>query len=181
MFLVNRFTFIGLLVMISNFSMAQDSIPKRYTGAFELGLCFGQAGPSGGNGGNFGMRIMINKWGGTFHNMGFSGLTANRSYFLFGPPKEWFKETAIMGSRQLWSSRRFRAIASTGWSFIGGRQLDDTKTDFETMDQIDGLAWELAFGTVGSTAGLMVSFTGNINRKRPLAACTVAVTLGKQK
>ena len=174
---IRVFATLALMAFMSR-AMAQDTTFKWKTAVAEIGFSYGQSGQSFGSGGGVGIRAMWGKWGGAYHSMGFSGLQSNGSYFVWGPGMEYFKESAVMASRQIWTSRLFRLIGSTGVGWLKGRELNEAKTGFVSLGTTKGWAMELAIGTVGTTAGGVVSFSANINDKRPLCACTISFALG---
>lgn len=161
----------------------QDTMAyRRSTFALEIGTGLATSGKDGGVPLRVGARLVSGRMGATYSYSGFMGEVGRKGEWdFFGPPQESFSASSMMFSFIIHESMPLRVTGSTGYGRIKYKELNATRTDLDKYGPFGGWAWEMAMGTVGSTAGVSVALGGLISQKRSYHSLTVALTLGHQK
>ncbi|MFM7080255.1 MAG: hypothetical protein ACKOYC_10755 [Bacteroidota bacterium] len=172
-----------LTVATGSRTFGQDTMAyRRSTFAVEIGTGFATSGDAAGVPFRIGARLISGRIGATYCFNGFMGEVGRKGdWDFFGPPQERYSASSLMLSFVLREAKPLRFTGSTGYGRIKYKELDATRTGLDEFGPFGGWAWEMAMGTVGSTAGVSVALGGLINDKRSFHSLTVALTLGHQK
>lgn len=164
-----RSLFICLLFTLASFIAHGQSEKAIGPTGFRVsaGIGPGAVQPGMGLSGKLALTLLYDGWGGTVRGTIHDGQTGAMNSGWFGPPKEKYKEWAILGSHVLNTKGNVQFVASGGVSVLQGEVLSDDRLSLEPMPTKIGFGGELeavySMNITGISAGLITCINGHSN------------------
>ena len=165
----------AVLIIFPLWIFAQDEPASNYA-RIELGLGGNLTDKGGGISGRAAAIFIKSRWGIMIRATAYEGGSGENTFWA-GTSKEQFYDNAILVSRVLSKNAKPQFIASVGYGSFYGNHLV-SNLEFEKLDRVGGLAYELGFATTGSTVGLSINIIGNINSDTSLIGIVFSITFG---